>query len=281
MDGDILIHVENVQFKYYEDEDWVLKGPEFSVKKGEWVSIIGHNGSGKSTLAKCFNGLLKPQKGTIIVDGFQAQDDESLWEIRRRVGMVFQNPDNQFVGTTVKDDVAFGMENHGLPREEMVRRLDESLTLVGMSDYLDSEPHRLSGGQKQRVALAGIIALQPKIVVLDEATSMLDPGGRKAIMDIMRNLNRNEGITVISITHDLEETLDADNILVMNDGRIFSEGPPEAIFAHPEVLDSIGLDLPFTVKLKKALEPKGVTVDDTIIRKQELLEALWTLKSKI
>lgn len=276
-----LIEVEDLHFRYSEEDDWALQGVNLEVHKGEWLSVIGHNGSGKSTLAKCFNGLLFPEQGLVRVEGYNTAEEDELWEVRRRVGMVFQNPDNQFVGTTVKDDVAFGMENHGIPREVMVKRLGESLDLVSMSDYLDHEPHRLSGGQKQRVAIAGIIALQPSIIILDEATSMLDPQGRNAILDIMRRLNREQGITVISITHDLEEVLEADRAILMNHGEMIKEGTPEEIFSNPGILTSIGLDLPFTIKLRQALAEAGIDLPETVIRQNEMVEALWTLKSKI
>ena len=275
-----VIGVTDLYFRYSAEEDYTLNALSFTVKQGEWLSIIGHNGSGKSTLAKCLNGLLLPDKGRVTVKGMDTANEELLWEIRREVGMVFQNPDNQFVGTTVKDDVAFGMENHGLPRETMIERLESSLKLVKMEDYEEQEPHRLSGGQKQRVAIAGIIALQPSIIILDEATSMLDPQGRREIIETMHYLNREKGITVISITHDLEEAIYSDRMIVMNHGEIVNEGTPRELFKSTEGLQSIGLDLPFTIKLRQALQEKGLPLSEEALFQEELVSELWTLKSK-
>lgn len=277
-----IIRIENLGFRYsQEHSDWSLKEVSFEVHEGEWVAIIGHNGSGKSTLAKCLNGLHVPETGDVWVKGYNTKEIETLWEVRRLVGMVFQNPDNQFVGATVRDDVAFGMENHGIPREEMLKRLYSALEAVDMVDYLEQEPHRLSGGQKQRVALAGIIALTPAIIVLDEATSMLDPKGQQDVIDIMRRLNKEQGITVISITHDLEEAAYADRIFVMNEGHVLNEGTPMEIFKNPDHLLSIGLDLPFTVKLREALRNQGVQVSKEVFLEEELVDELWTFKSTI
>ncbi|WEG12644.1 energy-coupling factor ABC transporter ATP-binding protein [Pullulanibacillus sp. KACC 23026] len=276
-----IIQVNKLGFRYSQEQpDWSLEDVSLEVYKGEWLAIIGHNGSGKSTLAKCLNGLLVPEKGDILVNGLNTKEGETLWEIRRLVGMVFQNPDNQFVGATVRDDVAFGMENHGIPREEMVIRLQEALDWVGMSDYVEQEPHRLSGGQKQRVAIAGIIALRPSIIVLDEATSMLDPKGQADIIEIMRRLNKEQGITVLSITHDLEEASHADRIVVMNQGHVLGEGTPREVFKDPEQLLSIGLDLPFSVKLREGLTNQQVRVSKEIFLEEELVEELWTLRSR-
>ncbi|RYL89407.1 energy-coupling factor ABC transporter ATP-binding protein [Sporolactobacillus sp. Y61] len=275
-----IIKVDNVSYQYTEDHPWVLQDVSFSVNRGEWLAIIGHNGSGKSTLAKCLNGLLLPQKGTVHVGGYDTRDKSAIWEIRRQVGMVFQNPDNQFVGATVQDDVAFGMENHGIPRDEMIKRLKESLKLVRMDQFASQEPHRLSGGQKQRVAIAGIVALQPMIIILDEATSMLDPEGRREIIRTMRTLNRTRGITVLSITHDLNEAIYADRVLVMNNGRMIREGGPREIFQTPELLEKIGLDLPFSIKLRNLLREKGVGLSDHALTQEELVNELWTLRSQ-
>lgn len=232
-------------------------------------------------MAKCLNGLILPQKGTVNVGGYVTSDEEKIWEIRRLVGMVFQNPDNQFVGATVQDDVAFGMENHGLSREVMIERLTEALRLVRMDQFAKSEPHRLSGGQKQRVAIAGIVALRPLIIIMDESTSMLDPEGRKEIIQTVRALNRDRHLTVISITHDLEEAIHSDRLLVMNDGQLIREGKPRDIFKSTELLRKVGLDLPFAIKMRNALRAKGVPLSDTALFQEELVDELWTLHSSM
>ncbi|MBM7646889.1 energy-coupling factor transport system ATP-binding protein [Scopulibacillus daqui] len=278
---DKLIEVNELFFRYNEEDQWILKGVSLFVKQGEWLSIIGHNGSGKSTLAKCLNGLLLPEKGSVRVNHLDTRDESHIWDIRRQVGMVFQNPDNQFVGSTVRDDVAFGMENHGIPREEMLIRLDDALKQVQMEAFADREPHRLSGGQKQRVAIAGIIALKPSIIILDEATSMLDPEGRSEIIRTMRLLNKEHGVTVISITHDLEEAIYSDRIIVMNHGELLDQGSPRDIFKETKLLKDIGLDLPFTVKLRQELQKQGCPLSDRALFQEELVEELWTLRSKI
>lgn len=274
-----LIEAEGLYFRYEEGSDWVIEGVDFSVYEGEWLAVVGHNGSGKSTLAKMLNGLLLPDKGDILVEGFSTAAEEEVWEVRRRVGLVFQNPDNQFVGTTVRDDIAFGMENRGIPREEMVRRIDESIRKVNMADFLMNEPHRLSGGQKQRVAIAGILAVQPSIVILDEATSMLDPKGRKEVLETVGQLNREEGITVISITHDLSEVLLANRICVMNQGKLINSGKPHEAFRNGDELRHIGLDLPFSVKLRQKLVEAGIPISEKAISEEDLVEELWTLRS--
>lgn len=274
-----LIEAKELSFRYYEETDWVIKNLNFSVFAGEWLAVVGHNGSGKSTLAKLLNGLLLPGKGSIYVEGYSTEEQASLWEVRRRVGIVFQNPDNQFVGTTVRDDIAFGMENRGVPREEMIRRINESVEKVDMADFLMHEPHRLSGGQKQRVAIAGILAVRPSIVILDEATSMLDPKGRKEVLATVRGLNKDEGVTVISITHDLNETLLADRICVMNEGEIIDTGAPKEVFRHGDELNRIGLDLPFSIKLRQKIREKGIPVSEGALTEEELVEELWTLRS--
>lgn len=274
-----LIEVRHLSYRYNEDRPLVLNDISFSVGKGEWVAVIGHNGSGKSTLAKCLNGLIVPQKGSVRIGGMDTKDQQTIWELRRLVGMVFQNPDNQFVGATVQDDVAFGMENHGVSRDEMRRRLHETLKMVGMDRFAAAEPYRLSGGQKQRVAIAGIVALQPLIIVLDEATSMLDPEGRKDVVKIMKTLNKTRGLTVLSITHDLEETTLADRIIVLNQGKLIRSGTPRDIYREPETLEQIGLDLPFAIKLRKELEQKGLSLSGSALSRKELVNELWTLHS--
>ncbi|MGV3486989.1 MAG: energy-coupling factor ABC transporter ATP-binding protein [Tuberibacillus sp.] len=281
MSRDRLIEVTDLTYRYKNDAPPSLDNVNLEVYAGEWLAIIGHNGSGKSTLAKCLNGLLTPDQGAIKVGGYDTRNEEAIWEIRRQVGMVFQNPDNQFVGTTVRDDVAFGMENHGIPREEMIKRIDEALKLVNMEGTEDREPHRLSGGQKQRVAIAGIIALQPSIIILDEATSMLDPKGKQDVLKIMHDLNKDKGITVISITHDLDEAAKADRIIVMEQGKMVLAGSPMEVFQNPDQLIQIGLDLPFAIKMREHLIELGVQVSRDAFTEEELVEELWRLKSII
>lgn len=272
-----IISVKDVTFFYPGEEAATLKNVSLDVYKGEWLSIVGHNGSGKSTLAKLLNGLLLPNKGTVNVSEYVTAREDDIWEIRRQVGMVFQNPDNQFVGTSVQDDIAFGLENFGVPREEMIKRINESVQRVGMEAFLNQEPHQLSGGQKQRVAIAGILAQKPSVIVLDEATSMLDPVGRIEVMETVRELNQNEGITVISITHDLEEALSADRVVVMKMGEKAAEGKPDIIFQQRDLLKSAGLDLPFSLKLSEALRRQGVELDRGYLTQEELVNALWKL----
>ncbi|KZE68209.1 energy-coupling factor transporter ATPase [Fictibacillus phosphorivorans] len=272
-----IITVKDVTFFYPGEEIPTLKGVTLDVHKGEWLSIVGHNGSGKSTLAKMLNGLLLPNEGAVYVSSYTTERPDDIWEVRRQVGMVFQNPDNQFVGTSVQDDIAFGLENFGVPRDEMVKRISESVERVGMEAFLNQEPHQLSGGQKQRVAIAGILAQKPSVIVLDEATSMLDPIGRIEVIETVRELNQKEGITVISITHDLEEALSADRVVVMKMGEKAAEGIPEDIFQQRELLKSAGLDLPFSLKLSEALRQQGVELDKSYLTQEELVNALWKL----
>ncbi|WP_010285111.1 energy-coupling factor ABC transporter ATP-binding protein [Bacillus timonensis] len=277
--SEALLVVDQISYKYTENTRFALENLSFSVQKGEWLAIVGHNGSGKSTLAKILNGLLLPQTGTVTIEGIQLNEN-SIWDIRRKIGMVFQNPDNQFVGTTVKDDIAFGMENNGIPRETMVSRIDRVIDMVKMKDFLEYEPHQLSGGQKQRVAIAGVLAVQPDLIILDEATSMLDPIGRTEVLETIREIKNESQITVMSITHDLEEAARADRIIVMNQGQLFAEGKPEEIFALDEKLVEIGLDLPFSVKVSKKLRAIGVPLSKNHITEEGLVDELWTLQSK-
>lgn len=274
------VKIENVTFRYDEQLNPALKDISFSIYEGEWLAIVGHNGSGKSTLAKLLNGLQFPQQGNISVCGI-ALSEENVWEVRKNVGMVFQNPDNQFVGTTVQDDVAFGLENHGVPRELMVERVQNSLDKVKMGTFLNQEPHHLSGGQKQRVAIAGVLALQPSIIILDEATSMLDPRGRAEVIETIRELKTRENLTVLSITHDLEEAAKADRILVMNKGELYREGTPEEIFQMDEELIALGLDIPFPVKMGKKLRAMGIELSKSYLTEEELVTELWTSHSKM
>lgn len=270
-----IISIDHVFFRYDNQSSYALEDISFHVEKGEWLVIVGHNGSGKSTLAKMLNGLHFPEKGTVRVCGLLLSED-SIWDIRKQVGMVFQHPDNQFVGTTVQDDVAFGLENSGFPHDEMVKRVHDALKSVKMSEFLDQEPHHLSGGQKQRVAMAGILALQPEVIILDEATSMLDPLGRDDVLKTVRALKAQKGLTVISITHDLEEAAKADRIIIMNKGKIYKEGSPEKVFLMEEELIKLGLDIPFSVKMKKELIKQGFELPNSYLTDEELVNALWT-----
>ncbi|WLV24834.1 energy-coupling factor ABC transporter ATP-binding protein [Aciduricibacillus chroicocephali] len=270
----------NVSFRYDEEQPWVLKNVSFTIRENEWVAIIGHNGSGKSTIAKLMNGLLFPEEGEIFIDGL-AVNEETVWDVRRNVGMVFQNPDNQFVGTTVQDDVAFGMENRGFPREQMIQRIKETLHAVRMDKYLLTEPHRLSGGQKQRVAIASVLAISPQILILDEATAMLDPKGRKEIMETVSEVQRTQELSLITITHDLHEVVQAERVIVMNEGQIWKEGTPREIFLEKEALRQIGLDVPFVTLLANELNKHGLQIADEPLNHEELLEDLWTLHSKM
>lgn len=271
-----IIELVDIKFSYDpEAERNALDGVSFSIKKGEWVAIVGHNGSGKSTLAKTINGLLLPQQGSVTV-GKNLLNEENVWDIRRMVGMVFQNPDNQFVGSTVEDDVAFGLENQGVPREEMLLRVTDALEQVRMSDFKQREPARLSGGQKQRVAIAGVVALRPDIIILDEATSMLDPEGREEVIATIKKIKDQNNLTVLSITHDIDEAANANRILVMQAGKLVKEGSPAEIFSAGEKLIELGLDLPFPEKLKAALKERGVAVPAEYLTEEGMVEWLWT-----
>ncbi|WP_164670702.1 energy-coupling factor ABC transporter ATP-binding protein [Virgibacillus doumboii] len=275
-----LIEFRNVSFRYGDEQPWVLENCSFEIYENESVAIIGHNGSGKSTIAKLMNGLLFPQKGEIIINGQQVTQ-ETIWDIRKDVGMVFQNPDNQFVGTTVKDDVAFGMENRGIPREEMVKRINQTLLAVGMEDYRTTEPHKLSGGQKQRVAIASVLAISPKVLILDEATAMLDPKGRAEIMKTVTSLQTEEQLSLITITHDLQEVVQAERVIVMNEGEIWDEATPREIFAKKDELRKIGLDVPFVAILSDELQKAGIPITNESLNHEELLEELWISHSKM
>jgi energy-coupling factor transport system ATP-binding protein len=274
--GEKLVSIQDVSFRYPNQKEYALKNVNFSIHRGEWLAIVGHNGSGKSTIAKLLNGLLLPTEGQITLENDIHLSEETVWEYRKRIGMVFQNPDNQFVGTTVQDDVAFGLENRGVPRAEMIRRIDNCLTLVNMKDFLDQEPHHLSGGQKQRVAIASILAIQPSIILLDEATSMLDPKGRLEVMNTIHSLKQTENITVVSITHDLEEAAKADRMIVFNKGTIYAEGTPKHVFQHDDQLEKIGLDVPFPVKVSKQLKEKGIDIKEIHITNEGLIKELCT-----
>ena len=271
-----VISIKNIHFHYHDDDKReALSDVSIDVYPGEWLAIIGHNGSGKSTLAKMMNGLLEPNEGSIYIDD-QLLTEETVYEARRKVGMVFQNPDNQFVGTTVEDDIAFGLENIGMPREEMIQKINSSLEMVRMTPFKDKEPARLSGGQKQRVAIAGMIALAPKVVILDEATSMLDPQGRFEVISTIQKLHKEKGITVISITHDLEEAASADRVLLMEGGKVNRIGTPSDIFEMGTALVEKGLDVPFSEKLKAVLKERGLNVPNEYLDEEGLVEWLWT-----
>ena len=271
-----IIDVKNLSFRYKESQEYYdVKDITFHVKRGEWLSIIGHNGSGKSTTVRLIDGLLEAESGEIVIDG-QRLTEENVWNIRRQIGMVFQNPDNQFVGATVEDDVAFGLENQGLSRQEMKKRVEEALDLVGMLDFKKREPARLSGGQKQRVAIAGVVALRPAILILDEATSMLDPEGRRELIETVKGIRKDYDMTVISITHDLEEVAMSDRVLVMKKGEIESTSSPRELFSRND-LDQIGLDDPFSNQLKHSLSQNGYDLPENYLTESELEDKLWEL----
>lgn len=271
-----IIDVKNLSFRYKENQKYYdVKDITFHVKRGEWLSIVGHNGSGKSTTVRLIDGLLEAESGEIAIDG-QRLTEENVWNIRRQIGMVFQNPDNQFVGATVEDDVAFGLENQGLSRQEMKKRVEEALTLVGMLDFKKREPARLSGGQKQRVAIAGVVALRPAILILDEATSMLDPEGRRELIETVKGIRKDYDMTVISITHDLEEVAMSDRVLVMKKGSIESTNSPRELFSRND-LDQIGLDDPFANQLKHSLSQNGYDLPENYLTESELEDKLWEL----
>ena len=271
-----IIDVKNLSFRYKESQEYYdVKDITFHVKRGEWLSIVGHNGSGKSTTVRLIDGLLEAESGEIVIDG-QRLTEENVWNIRRQIGMVFQNPDNQFVGATVEDDVAFGLENQGLSRQEMKKRVEEALDLVGMLDLKKREPARLSGGQKQRVAIAGVVALRPAILILDEATSMLDPEGRRELIETVKAIRKDYDMTVISITHDLEEVAMSDRVLVMKKGEIESTSSPRELFSRND-LDQIGLDDPFANQLKHSLSQNGYDLPENYLTESELEDKLWEL----
>ena len=271
-----IIDVKNLSFRYKESQEYYdVKDITFHVKRGEWLSIVGHNGSGKSTTVRLIDGLLEAESGEIVIDG-QRLTEENVWNIRRQIGMVFQNPDNQFVGATVEDDVAFGLENQGLSRQEMQKRVEEALDLVGMLDFKKREPARLSGGQKQRVAIAGVVALRPAILILDEATSMLDPEGRRELIETVKGIRKDYDMTVISITHDLEEVAMSDRVLVMKKGAIESTSSPRDLFSRND-LDQIGLDDPFANQLKHSLSQNGYDLPENYLTESELEDKLWEL----
>ncbi len=268
-----IIKAEHLNFSY-DKSNLVLNDINLSVEEGEYVAVIGHNGSGKSTLAKLFNGLIKPDSGKIIVDGFEPNDKKSLFEIRKRVGVVFQNPDNQLVASIVEDDVAFGPENVGVKREEISKRIDFALDAVGMQSFRKASPTRLSGGQKQRIAIAGVLALLPKVLILDESTAMLDPAGRKEILEVVKKLNREQGVTVITVTHYMDEVVNADRVVVLSKGEIALSGTPREIFSNSKEIKELGLELPMPAFIAEKLKEKGVNIKGAPLSLKELSEGL-------
>lgn len=278
--SDNIIEFKNVSYTYESDEDDVqspspvLCDVNLSIKRGEFVAVLGHNGSGKSTLAKLTNAILVPDDGTVLVDGIDTKDEDKLYDIRRRVGMVFQNPDNQIVATIVEDDVAFGPENLGVEPDEIRRRVDDALKAVEMYEYRLREPHKLSGGQKQRIAIAGIIAMQTGCIVLDEPTAMLDPRGRAEVFETVRRLNRELGITVIFVTHFMDEAVKADRVVVIDSGKVLLDGTPREVFSQTEKIKACGLEVPQASELCNILRTKGVNLADDILNVDECVAAL-------
>lgn len=269
-----IIEVQHLKYKYDNHVDsYILKDVTFHVKQGEWLSIVGHNGSGKSTTIRLIDGLLEAESGEIIIDGDKLTL-ENVWEKRQHIGMVFQNPDNQFVGATVEDDVAFGLENQGMDYQTMFDRVQEALDIVGMQDFKEREPARLSGGQKQRVAIAGVVALRPDIIILDEATSMLDPEGRLELIQTVKKIKDRHGMTVISITHDLDEVALSDRVLVMKEGQVESTSTPSELFSRVD-LEDLGLDEPFTNQVKETLLNSGFQLPERYLTEKELQDYLW------
>lgn len=263
-----------------EEVKRAINDVDVDIKKGDFVAVLGHNGSGKSTFAKHINGILMPSEGTVWVSGMDTRDEEHIWDVRKAAGMVFQNPDNQIIGNVVEEDVGFGPENMGIPTEEIWRRVDESLEAVGMTAYRLQSPNKLSGGQKQRVAIAGVMAMRPQCIILDEPTAMLDPNGRKEVIRTLRELNRAEKITVLLITHYMEEAVHADRIIVMDDGRIVMDGKPREIFSRVKELKSHGLDVPQATELAWELKEAGMPLGDGILGRRELVEQLVPLLKK-
>ena len=273
---DNIIEVKNVTYEYTDEEKTfaAVKNLSLNIERGSFTVILGHNGSGKSTLAKMLNGLNKPTSGDVLADGINTKDEETEIEVKRKVGMVFQNPDNQIIASIVEEDVAFGPENLGIPPKEIEKRVDDALKAVDMWEFRKSTPHHLSGGQKQRIAIAGIIAMQPECLVLDEPTAMLDPKGRAEIISTLHRLNRDKGITVVLITHYMEEAENADRVIVMNDGEIIADDKPKVIFSDVERLKKVGLDVPQTAELLYNLKKNGFAVDTHALSIKEAAEQI-------
>lgn len=272
-----MIKSEKVRFGYNNDKVIAIDGVDIEINKGEFVVIIGHNGSGKSTFAKLCNGILLPTGGKLFINDMDTTVEEKIWEIRRTAGMVFQNPDNQIVATVVEEDVAFGPENLGVESAEIVTRVHEALDAVGMKEHMKKPPHLLSGGQKQRVAIAGILAMKPECIILDEPTAMLDPNGRKEVMDTVAKLNKDEGITIVHITHYMDEAVDADRVIVMEKGKKIMEGTPKAIFSRVTDLQELGLDVPQVTLLAHELKNEGVEISEDVLTVDEMVVELCRL----
>ncbi|MBR7553869.1 energy-coupling factor ABC transporter ATP-binding protein [Allobacillus sp. GCM10007491] len=275
-----MIEFNKVSYSYDKNSGNAVDELSMSIEQNEWIALIGHNGSGKSTLAKLMNGLLLPTSGTISVDGLSLSED-TYWEIRKKVGMVFQNPENQFVGTTVMDDVAFGLENLGVPREEMVKRVSAALKEVDMYSFKDQAPNRLSGGQKQRVAIAGILAIMPEVIIFDEASTMLDPNGKQELLETIKGLRKTKKMTIVYITHDLSEAAYADRIIVMNEGRQWMSGKPREVFQYQNELSEIGLEIPLISSIYAGMNEHGVKLEKEPLHMKELVDQLWKLSSKM
>lgn len=277
-----MIEIKDLYFSYENEGENknprnVINGVNLNIKEGEFVALLGHNGSGKSTLAKLINALFIPKKGQVLVDGFDTKDDKSVWDIRSRAGMVFQNPDNQLVATVVEDDVAFGLENLGIESSEIRKRVDKALESVNMEDFKKNSPHLLSGGQKQRVAIAGILAMSPTYIILDEPTAMLDPSGRKEVMDTVLKLNKEQGKTIILITHYMDEAAMADRLIIMEEGSIILQGKPREVFSHVDEIKKIGLDVPQVTELAFDLKKQGFNIRNDVLTVEELVEQVCHL----
>ena len=277
MQTDTRVQLNDVSYTYEEQAQPALSGVSAVIQPGEFVAVLGHNGSGKSTLAKLLNALYIPTEGNVLVCGYDTREEKLVWEIRQRAGMIFQNPDNQIVATVVKEDVAFGLENLGVPTEEMLPRIESSLSAVRMSKYADTAPHMLSGGQKQRVAIAGILAMEPSVIIADEATAMLDPSGRKEVLETIRTLNQQKGITVIWITHFMEEAAQADRVLVITDGQIRLSGTPAEVFDRVDEMRDMHLDVPHMTALAAELRAAGMPLKTGILTVEELVEEVERL----
>jgi energy-coupling factor transport system ATP-binding protein len=283
MTKESIVNIKNLSFTYPESSTPAIDNISLNIEKGSWTSIIGHNGSGKSTIIRLMNGLLVPDDPNISqikISGTILTED-TVWQIRDKVGIVFQNPDNQFVGATVTDDVAFGLENRAVPREDMIKIIPKAIKAVGMDDYANAEPSTLSGGQKQRVAIAGIIAIKPEIIILDEATSMLDPEGRNQILKLVRKIKEKYNLTVIAITHDIDEANSSDQVIVMDDGKLITQGSPKEVFTQVKLLEKIGLDVPFFQQIKNKLRNSKINIPDEINSEKELVQYLCQLNSKM
>ena len=273
-----LISIKNVSFSYRPDSPLVLDDVSGDIKEGEFVAILGYNGSGKSTLAKLLNGILLPTKGDVFIDGINTKDEDKLIQIRKNVGMVFQNPDNQIVATIVEEDIAFAPENLGLPQEEIEKRVTDAIEAVGLNKHRFDAPYKLSGGQKQRVAIAGVLAMEPRCIVLDEPTAMLDPVGRQLVMNVVKKLNKEKGITIVLITHFMEEATEADRIMVLAEGKVAINGTPHEVFSDYETMIKHGLDVPVSTRLAIELNKKGMPIDKTVITVEEFIDALSSVQ---